>query len=78
MFLIDKIEPFYFFVSLFIGLFITYTFTPEPEVIITYPTPENSGKIIYKDNANNCFKFNSREVHCPTDTSKIKSIPIQN
>lgn len=78
MFLIDKIEPLYFFISLFIGLFITYTFTPDPEVIIKFPTPENAGKIIYKDNSDNCFKFKSNEVKCPSDNSKIKSIPIQN
>ena len=78
MFLIDKIEPLYFFISLFIGLFITYTFTPDPEVIIKFPTPENAGKIIYRDNSDNCFKFKSNEVKCPSDNSKIKSIPIQN
>jgi hypothetical protein len=78
MFLIDKIEPLYFFISLFIGLFITYTFSPDPEVIIKFPTPENAGKIIYRDNSDNCFKFKSNEVKCPSDNSKIKSIPIQN
>jgi len=78
MFLIDKIEPLYFFLSLFIGLFLTYTFTPQPEVIIRYPTPDNIDNYVYKDGVDNCFKFTSREVRCPSDISKIKPIPLQN
>ena len=78
MILINKIYPLYFFISLFIGLLLTYSTTPPPEIVIKYPTPENAGKIIYKDNANNCFKFISEQVDCPKDISKINKIPIIN
>lgn len=78
MILINKIYPLYFFISLFIGLLLTYSTTPPPEIVIKYPTPENAGKIIYKDNANNCFKFLSEQVDCPNDISKINKIPIEN
>ena len=78
MILINKIYPLYFFIALFIGLLLTYSTTPLPEIVIKYPTPENAGKIIYKDNANNCFKFISEQVNCPNDISKINKIPIIN
>ena len=77
MILIDKIDPFFFFISLFIGLLLTYSTTPQPDVIVKFPTPENAGKIIYKDKSDNCFKFISQQVDCPSDLSKIKKIPVR-
>mgnify|MGYP001031692027 CR=1 FL=1 len=78
MFLINRIYPLYFFISLFIGLLLTYSTAPTPDIVITYPTPETADKLIYKDKANNCFKFISEQVNCPSDISKIKKIPIIN
>jgi len=68
-------DPLTFIISLFIGIFIVYSITPPPKVIVKYPTPENSGRIIYKDEAHNCFKVFSSEVNCPEDKSKLKTIP---
>ena len=78
MFLINKIEPLYFLLSLFIGLFFCYIFSPAPDIIIKYPTPDNVDSEIFVDDANNCFKFVSKEVECPQDIKKISEIPIQN
>lgn len=78
MFLINKINVFYFLLSLCFGLFLCYITSPIPDIIIKYPTPENSEKEIYKDNADNCFKFKSIEVKCPIQKQKIMTIPIQN
>ena len=77
MFLIDKIDPIIFFVSLFLGLLLTYSLSPTPDVIIKYPTPESCDHLIFKDDADNCFKFKSRKIKCPKNTKLIKSIPIQ-
>lgn len=76
MFFLNKIIPLYFLVSLFVGLFFTYTLTPTPDVIIKYPTPEDVDTI-YRDDVDNCFRFISNEVTCPNNKSKIKEIPIQ-
>ena len=76
MFLIDKIDPLYFFISLFVGLFLCYVTAPTPDVIIKYPTPENSDTLIFRDKADNCYKFVSNEVECPKDISEINDIPI--
>jgi hypothetical protein len=77
MFLIDKIDPLIFFLSLFLGLFLTYSLSPTPDVIVKYPTPENCSKLIFKDDADNCFKFISSKVKCPDKKGQIKTIPVQ-
>ena len=69
-------EPIVFILSLCIGIFVVYSITPPPKIIIKYPTPENSGRVIYKDEAHNCFKILSSEVDCPNDKNQIKSIPL--
>ena len=69
--LLSKIKPLYFFASLFIGLMFTYVFTPTPDIIYQYPSPENAGKITYMDNANICYKYKSNKVNCPKDKNKI-------
>ena len=77
MFLLDNILPFYFFIALFVGFFITYTFTPAPKIIYKYPTPDNINKVTYIDNVDNCFKYSAQKVNCPVDKTKITNIPIQ-
>jgi hypothetical protein len=66
-----------FIASLCIGLLFAYLSTPEPTIIHVYPTPDNVDQLEYVDKANNCFKFKSTEVKCPSDIGSIKSIPIQ-
>lgn len=73
----EYIEPIYFFIAFFIGMLITYVTAPIPKVIIKYPTPENAGKIIYRDNADVCYKYKAKEVNCPLDKSKIRDIELQ-
>lgn len=71
------IDPYYFFIALVFSLICTYLLTPVPTVIIKYPTPENAGKIIYKDKADICYKYKAEEVSCPDDKSIVKEIPLQ-
>ena len=66
-----------FFISLAVGLLFAYLSSPEPTVIYVYPTPDNVGKVEYKDKADNCFQFESKEVECPSNHSLIKTIPVQ-
>lgn len=66
-----------FIISLAIGLFLTYITIPEPKIIYVYPTPNNIDKLQYVDKANNCYKFKANKVKCPTDPSKIATVPIQ-
>ena len=55
----------YFLVSFLIGMFFVYITSPIPDIIIKYPTPDNIGKIIYKDSADMCYVYDLKEVVCP-------------
>ena len=52
-----------------------YILTPLPEIIIRYPTPHNSGKIVYKDSADMCYVYDAREVKCPKEG--VVETPLQ-
>tara|TARA_Y100000816_G_scaffold146546_1_gene104007 strand:- start:46 stop:276 length:231 start_codon:yes stop_codon:yes gene_type:complete len=66
----------YFLLALFVGLIYIY-FNDDRKKIIIYPTTSNFDKIEYKDKADNCFKYNLKEVKCPASKGTIKNIPIQ-
>ena len=71
MLLFNKINWNVFLFSLCLGLFFCYIFTPEPSIVIRYPTPENTSDVVYVDKANNCYKYKATEVECPQDITKI-------
>ena len=54
----------HFIISFFVGMFFVYITMPIPDVIFKYPTPINSGKIIYKDNSDTCYVYDAEEVSC--------------
>ena len=66
-----------FIISLAIGLFLVYIQAPDMTTIYVYPNPDNLNKIIYKDRADSCYSFTSKEVQCPNDIMKVRSYPIQ-
>ena len=70
----DFIDPYAFFISLAIGIFIYYILAPPKKIVIKYPSPENVDNIVYKDETENCYKYKAKEVECPEDKSEIKDI----
>ena len=74
--LLDYIDLKAFILSFSLGLFIVYCSTSKPTIVIKYPTPENSDSTIFKDDVDNCYKFNTREVKCPKGET-VQGIPIQ-
>jgi hypothetical protein len=66
-----------FLISFAIGLFFIYILGPEMKTIYIYPSPENVGKVLFKDKADNCFLFEEEVVECPKDKTTIFGIPIQ-
>ena len=66
-----------FIISLGIGFFIVYIQAPKYTTIFVYPNPDNENKIQYKDRSDTCYKFTSKEVTCPNDSSKIREYPVQ-
>ena len=65
-----------FIISLAIGLLMVYLYHPQPTIVYVYPTPDNINKILFKDKANNCYKFTKNEVSC--SGKNTKEIPLQN
>jgi hypothetical protein len=65
-----------FIISFLIGLFFVYMMGTENKKVIVYPTPQNISKIQYKDVADNCFSYVSKEVPCP-ENGLFTTIPVQ-
>lgn len=66
-----KLNNFYFIISFCIGIFIVYVITPFPEIVYTFPTPDNVNDTIYNSNKNgSCYKFKATEVACDKNTKK--------
>lgn len=63
-----------FLASLALGVLFIYLWGDELHPVYMFPTPENVGKILYKDKADNCFSYNYKETQC---TSDAEDIPIQ-
>ena len=66
-----------FLISFAIGVLIVYLTNPPPREIMVYPTPENVGELLYKDRANQCYRFIPKEVKCSSNKNKTVNIPPQ-
>jgi hypothetical protein len=66
-----------FIASFVIGFLFMMYMGDEKKIIYVYPTPENVNKILFQDEAKNCFQYNTIETSCPNDETKITKIPIQ-
>ena len=66
-----------FIISLAIGIFFVYIYTPEMRTIYVYPTPENIHLLQYKDATGNCFSVKHTEIECPKNDAEISKIPVQ-
>ena len=67
----------FFIISLALGFLYVYLYQPDTSVIYVYPTPDNIDTVLYKDRANNCYKFNMEEVSCDEHKNNISTIPFQ-
>ena len=62
-----------FFIAFAVGILFVYISTPKQKIIIKYPTPYNSNKIVYKNENDFCYKYEVSEIKC---TDKAIDQPI--
>ena len=67
-----------FIVGLIIGIVGIYIVKPVQNIIYKYPSPENVGKLTYKDKNGVCYIYNSKEVDCDKNESRLKDYPLNN
>jgi|TARA_Y100000992_G_scaffold36234_1_gene20294 hypothetical protein len=67
-----------FLITLAISLFFVYISMPNKKTIYVYPTPENINSFLWQDGTGTCFGWEATQVNKPKDTTKIKTIPVQN
>ena len=71
-----RLRPLYFFLAFGVGLLCCYFITPPPKVVVKFPSPYNAGQVVYKDSAENCFRFNADKVDCPADPGLTRPQPL--
>ena len=71
----DFLHPFAFLIALAIGIFYVYISTPPKRIVYKFPTPDNAGKIIYRDEAGTCYKY--KAVTVPCSSQNLKKIQLQ-
>lgn len=58
-----------FLISFLLGILYMYLSKPELKVIQISPTPDNCDKVLYRDQADTCYKYKAREVPCKEESS---------
>jgi hypothetical protein len=74
--MIKHIKIFPLILGLVIGIMGVMFIKPQMNITYKYPTPETSGKVIYKDSNGVCYKYNAKEVNCDKNESRLKDFPL--
>lgn len=74
--MLKHIRPIPLLMGLVIGIVAILFIKPEKSVIFKYPTPDNAGKVIYKDKNGVCYKYSAKAVDCDKNESRIKDFPL--
>jgi len=74
--MIKHIKLIPFLAGLVIGVIAIMFIKPESTIVFKYPTPENCGKVIYKDKNGVCYKYSSNDVDCDKNETKLKDYPL--
>ena len=62
--LFSQLNPFAFILALGVGLFLTYITVPPPRVVIKFPSPNNAGKVTYRGEGDECYRYIADKVGC--------------
>ena len=59
------------------GFILLRLFAIDRPIFYKWPSPENAGKVRYKDKNGICYEYTSDAVDCNANKDKIKPYPIQ-
>lgn len=59
------------------GFLLVRLFGIDRPIFYKWPSPDNAGKVKYKDKNGVCYQYASNVVDCSTNKDKIKPYPIQ-
>lgn len=75
--LLDKIKLLYFLISFSIGLFFCYITQPPAEIVMKFPSPNNAGKVTYKDKDGQCYVYHADKISCAShEHGVVKAQPV--
>lgn len=63
-------------IGIVVGIIGIYFIKPVQNIVYKYPTPDNSGKLVYKDKNGVCYKYDSKAVDCDKSENKLKDFPL--
>jgi hypothetical protein len=63
----EQINYIFFTISFCIGILLVYMMSPVPQIVQKFPSPDNVRHTIYKDKADNCYKYSASEVDCDSE-----------
>ena len=65
-----------FLLGLGLGIAGIYFLKPESTIVYKYPTPDNVGKLSYKDKNGVCYQYSGKEVNCDKTDGNLKTYPL--
>lgn len=68
----ERIRIDIFLISFCIGIGFVYIFSPAPQMVLKFPSPQNAGHIKYtNENDQSCYKYKSEKVSCDATPDTI-------
>jgi len=74
--MLKHLRPIPLIIGLVIGVIAVFFIKPQKNVVHKYPTPETSGKLVYKDKNGVCYKYSAKSVDCDKNESRLKDFPL--
>lgn len=71
----DKLNFVALIISFCVGVLYVYVTSPAPNVVMKFPSPYNSGKVIYKNKLDECYEYGYEKVDC-TKAKNVKPQPV--
>ena len=66
--MLERLNLYYFLISFCVGILVVYSTQPKGQIVHKFPSPTNLSTQ-YKDNADNCYKYEYEQVTCTKDAT---------